>query len=272
MEFVADLAAWSLVLFGALLFVCQMLAYILGHKLGARRRATRGAGDAEGVGLVVSSLVALLAFTLALTLSYSSARVSERRAGVLAEATAIGTSFQRAIAIGHPLGQEIGELLRQYVGLRRDYVLASRHSPALDEIDRKSSGLQSRIWEHLSAIVRERPDDVTASFMESLNATFDATTAERFAFETKFPYQLLWLLCGMILVAVASIGFQFGLKGHDMRGLVMLLIGVWTAVLVVIVELSSPRIGAVRTNVAVYDWTIQMMSARPSGVSSSASR
>lgn len=272
MEFVADIAARSLVLFGALLFICQMLAYALGHRVGAWRRATRGAGDAEGVGLVVSSLVALLAFTLALTLSYSSARVSERRAGVLTEATAIGTSFQRAIAIGHPLGQEIGELLRQYVSLRRDYLLASRESPALDDIDRKSSALQSRIWEHLSTIVRERPDDVTASLMESLNATFDATAAERFAFETKFPYQLFWLLCGMMMVAVASLGFQFGLKKHDMRGLVALLIGVWTAVLVVITGLGSPRIGAVRNNAFVYDWAIQMMAATPSGVPSSASR
>jgi hypothetical protein len=272
MEFVADIAAWGLLLFGTLLFIGQILAYAVGHKLGTWRRTTRGAGDAEGVGLVVSSLVALLAFTLALTLSYSSARIYERRAGALAEATAIGTSFQRAIAIGHPLGQEIGQLLRHYVSSRRDYVLAPRDLAALDDIDRRSSALQSKIWEHLSTIVRERPDDVTASFMESLNATFDATTAERFAFETKFPYQLFWLLCGMILVAVASIGFQFGLKGHDMRWLIALLIGVWTAVLFVIIELSSPRIGAVRTNVAVYDWTIQMMTATPSGVSSSASR
>lgn len=102
MELVADLAARSLLLFGLLLFSCQMVAYRLGYVLGHRSRAAGRAQSADGVGLVVSSLLALLAFTLALTLSFASSRYSERRAGVLSEAKAIGTAWLRADAMRKP--------------------------------------------------------------------------------------------------------------------------------------------------------------------------
>ena len=36
-----------------------------------------------------------------------------------------------------------------------------------------------------------------------------------------------------------------------------LLIAVWTSVIAVILDLSAPRLGAIRTNVDVYDWTLQ---------------
>lgn len=259
MELVADLAARSLLLFGLLLFACQIVAYRLGYALGHRSRAAGRAQGAESVGLVVNSLLALLAFTLALTLSFASSRYSERRAGVLAEAKAIGTAWLRADAIGHPKGSEIADLLKQYGALRRDFVEVPRGSSAIDTINGRTAVLQSQIWERLSSIVRERPDDVSSSLMESLNDAFDASTAERFAIETKMPHQLFWLLVGMIFVSMTAFGYQLGLNGHDLRVLLILLIAVWTTILVVILDLSAPRIGVARTSTTVYDWMLDGM-------------
>lgn len=262
MELIADLAAWSLLLFALLLFLSQLLAHGLGYVLGKWRRIDRGTVDADAMGLVVNSLLGLLAFTLALTLSFGSARFAERRAGVLAEAKAIGTAWLRAEAIGHPLGQEIADLLKQYGTLRRDYVAAPRGSSAIEEINQRSAALRLQIWERLSSIVRERSDDVASALMASLNETFDAGTAERFAFETKFPYQLTSLLAGMALLSMAVFGYQLGLHGHEMPILVGLLIAVWTAVLVVILDLGAPRMGTMRTNIDVYEWALEGMSDR----------
>jgi hypothetical protein len=264
MELVADLAARSLLLFGLLLFTCQIVAYRLGYTLGHRRRAAGRAQGAESVGLVVNSLLALLAFTLALTLSFASSRYSERRAGVLAEAKAIGTAWLRADAIGHPKGSEIANLLKQYGALRRDFVEVPRGSSVIDTINDRAAVLQSQIWERLSSIVRERPDDVSSSLMESLNDAFDASTAERFAIETKMPHQLFWLLVGMIFVSMTAFGYQLGLNGHDLRVLLILLVAVWTTILVVILDLSAPRIGVTRTSTAVYDWMLDSMEGNSS--------
>jgi hypothetical protein len=221
---------------------------------------------------VVSSLLALLAFTLALTLSFASSRYSERRAGVLAETRAISTAWLRADAIGHPQGREIASLLKQYGTLRRDFVKAPRGSSTIEEINDRTAALQSQIWDHLSSIVRERPDDVSSSLMKSLNDAFDASTAERFAIETKMPHQLFWLLVGIIFVSMGAFGYQLGLNGHELRVLLVLLIAVWTAVLVVILDLSAPRIGTTRTSTTVYDWMLDGMKSGRSISSPSASR
>lgn len=272
MEFVADLAARSLLLFGLLLFLCQMAGHRLGYALGRRSRAAGRAESAESVGLVVNSLLALLAFTLALTLSFASSRYSERRAGVLTEAKAIGTASLRADAIGHPQGREIADLLEQYGTLRRDFVQAQRGSPEIEEINSRTAVLQSQIWDRLSSIVRERPDDVSSSLMQSLNDVFDSSTAERFAIETKIPHQLFWLLVGIIFVSMGAFGYQLGLSGHELRVLLVLLVAVWTAVLVVILDLSAPRIGTTRTSTAVYDWALEGMKGKRPISSSSVSR
>lgn len=264
MELVADLAARSLLLFGLLLFACQMAAHRLGYALGNRSRAAGRAQSVDSVALVVNSLLALLAFTLALTLSFASSRYSERRTGVLAESKAIGTAWLRADAIGHPQGREIADLLKQYGALRRDFVRASRGSQAIDEINDRTSIMQAQIWDHVAAIVRERPDDVSSSLMESLNDAFDASTTERFAIETKIPHQLFWLLLWMIFVCMGAFGYQLGLNGHELRVLLVLLVAVWTSVLVVILDLSAPRIGTTRTSTTVYDWMLDgMKGGRP---------
>lgn len=259
MELIADLAARSVLLFGLILFLAQELAHRLGFAIGARHHTEGGPISGDGVALVVNSLLALLAFTLAMTLSHGSARHAERRAGALTEANAISTAWLRAEAIGHPLGREIADLLKQYGSLRRDYVVQPRHSAALDGINERSAQLQSQIWERISAIVRERPDDVTSSLMESANAAFDARTAERFAIESRLPPELFWLLVGMILVSMLAFGYQLGLHAHRLRVLMSVLIAVWTAVLVVILELNAPRIGGARATTAAYEWMLQGM-------------
>jgi hypothetical protein len=269
MDLIADLAARSLLLFGFLLFACQMVAHKLGYFLGRRGRAAGRDENVKSVGLVVNSLFSLLAFTLALTLSFASSRYAERRAGVLTEAKALGTAWSRAEAIGHPLGHEIASLLKQYTPLRRDYVLASRGSPAIVELNGRAADLQTQMWTRLSSIVRERPDNVSSSLMASLNDAFDAGMAERFAIETTMPPQLFWLLIGLIFVSMATFGYRLGLSGDELRTLLVILTVVWTAVLVVILDLSTPRIGAARTSSTVYDWALESMAGERPHQSSS---
>ncbi len=265
MELVADLAARSVFLFGLILFLSQELAHRLGFAIGVRHRAEGGEIPRESVSLVVNSLLALLAFTLAMTLGHGSARFAERRAGALTESNAISTAWLRAEAIGHPLGREIAELLKQYGSARRDFVVQPRHSAALDGINERTAQLQSQIWERISSIVRERPDDVASSLMESANAAFDASTAERFAIETRFPPQLFWLLVGMMLISMLSFGYQLGLSAYRVRVLMSVLVAVWTAVLLVILQLNAPRIAGPRATTAAYDWMLESMKANQRG-------
>jgi len=98
---------------------------------------------------------------------------------------------------------------------------------------------------------------VLTVLMASLNDNFDMTTAERFAYSLLLPPQIFWLLIGMTLLSMATLGYQFGVRGRTLRILVALLILMWTVVIVDILDLASARIGAFRTGVEAYEWTLK---------------
>jgi len=252
----AAIANWSVFAFVLLLWVAQMLAHETGYWAGFGRRARGGEVQAKGVSVVVAGVLSLLVFVLALTLSFANTRFSERVEGTLTEANAIGTAWLRAEAIDHIRGPEIARLLEQYAQVRRDFVSERRDQSAIDELNRRTNTLQSKIWGHMAAIVREQPNAVSTSLMAALNDAFDQATAERFAFYLRLPSPIFWLLIGMTLLGMAALGFQLGLTGKRVQILVAFL-SMWTVVIVDILDLASPRIGALRASAAVYDWTLQ---------------
>ncbi len=255
MTLLATVADKSILAFGLIVLIVQLLAHAAGYWVGRRRGDS--AASAENVGAVVGAMLGLLAFVLALTLSFANARFAERRAGTLAEANAIGTAWLRAEAIDHPRGKQIASLLEQYTRVRRDYVAAGRNRERTNELNQRTSNLQSSIWGHMMAIVRDRPDTVTTSLMASLNEVFDESAVERFAFDLRLPPQVFWLLIGMAVLSMAALGYQFGLKGNPSGVLLLLLTVMWTAVMVDILDLASPQLGTFRTATAPYDWTLQ---------------
>lgn len=256
MDLITSIAEWSVLAFALGLLTVQLIAHEAGFRLGLRARE-KNTGQGENVGVVVAGMLALLAFVLALTLSYASARFTERREGTLAEANAIGTAWLRSNAIGGPTGTETAKLLEEYARLRADFVREDREPDAIAKANNETSALQGEIWRLVTTIIRERPDAISAALMTSVNETFDASTAERFALGMRLPWQIFWLLIGVMLLGMAALGYQFGLKGRAVRFLIFLLTVVWTAIVVDILDLASPRLGSFRTDATVYDWTIQ---------------
>jgi hypothetical protein len=257
MEFLAQLASWSLLAFAVLLFLTQVAIRVFGYWLGVRHRTTHGTSGAEGVGLVVGGMIGLLGFVLALILSFGTTRFDERRQGTLAEANAISTAWLRASAVGDPRSLKIADSLEEYARVRRDYIQADRNSPTIAILNQRTSSIQAEIWEQLSAITRERTDPVVVSLMVAINETFDMSTTERFAHDSRFPTGLFWLLIGMAHISMGALGYQLGLSGQKTHIFATLLTAVWTAVIVVILDLSAPRLGTIRTSVDVYDWALQ---------------
>ncbi|WP_034990925.1 bestrophin-like domain [Beijerinckia mobilis] len=256
MAVLITVAERSVLAFASILFFIQIVSHEIGYQLGRRDHARKE--NPETVGVIVGGMLGLLAFVLALTLSFANTRFSERRMGSLAETNAIGTAWLRAKAVGTPRAEEIASLLEQYAKVRADFIAAGRTEQAVVEAsNQRTNALQSALWGHLAAIVREQPNPVTNALMTALNDTFDASATERFAYETRLPPQLFWLLVGMTMLCMGSLGYQFGLKEKPSRVLIALLTLMWTSVIVDILDLASARLGSIRTETTVYDWTIQ---------------
>ena len=255
MTILAEILAFSLFAFWLLFFALQWGAQAIGAWLG-RRHTARGTAPAEGVGVVVGGMLGLLAFVLALTLSFATTRFEERRQGTLMEANALGTAWLRAKAINHARGEELAKLFEEYTRLRADFIKAPADRGAVRAINDKTSELQNRIWEHVTVIVREKPDPISASLMAATNEVFDRSTAERFAFSLTMPPQMVWLLMGIAVLSIGALGYQLGMRGLSLPILSVLLIAMWTSVIVVILDLSAPRIGSLRSSAAAYYWTL----------------
>lgn len=255
MTFLADLAAFSLLAFAALFLGAQILAREFGDLLGRRRAARKETAD-EGIGVLTGSILGLLAFVLAFNLSIATARHSERRLASLEEANAIGTSWLQARAIDSPQAAAIARILEDYAAERIVFVRADRHSPVIAESLARTAAMQTQIWGHVTVLVRDMPGPVAASLMNAVNHTFDMTTAMRFAMAYAMPPQLVLLLLGLSSIGMGVLGYQFGLTGRHHRVLCLLASALWTAVVVEIFDIGSPRLGSFRTDTHAYEWTI----------------
>ncbi len=256
MSILITIAEWSLLAFGAVLLIALFIAHETGYWLGLRQKG-RSDSRSESAAIVVGGLLGLLAFVLALTLSFASSRFNERREGTLTEANAIGTAWLRAGAIGDPRGNEIGRLLEQYTQVRLDFARTGDDPDRLAMLNQKTNALQSLIWGHAAAIVREHPGPVATWLASSLNDAFDAGTEERFGFALKLPAQIFWLVVGLSVLAMGVIGYQLGLKGGAVRPMIVLLMVVWTVVIVDILDLAAGRFGNFRTDPIAYEWALR---------------
>jgi hypothetical protein len=261
-DIVVRVAATSILGFGLVLFLIQVLAGEIGFRLG-RRSAAAQAARPEGIGVVVGGMLGLLSFVLAITLSFASMRYEERRQGTVAEANAIGTAWLRAKGIGHARGDAIAAALEDYLRLRLAFTQADKDSTTVNDINARTGRLQARIWQDVSALIQERQDIIAHSLMAAVNDVFDRATDERFAFNQVIPAQLVWLLLGMTTLTVGALGFDLGVRRPAMRGLALLLVGMWTLVVVVILDLAAARLGGVRVDGSVYSWTMSSMGGRP---------
>jgi hypothetical protein len=255
MNFLADLAAYSLLAFAALVLVAQIIAREIGYLLGRHRAGQKEKAD-EGVGVVTGSILGLLAFVLAFNLSIATTRHSERRLASLEEANAIGTSWLQAKVIDTAHAAAIARILEDYTAERIVFVHADRNSPVIAESVARTTAMQTEIWGHVTALVRDAPGPVATSLMNAVNHTFDMTTAMRFAMAYAMPPQLIWLLLALSSIGMGVLGYQFGLTGRHHRVLSLLASVLWTAVVVEIFDIGSPRLGSFRTDTYAYDWTI----------------
>ena len=61
----------------------------------------------------------------------------------------------------------------------------------------------------------------------------------------------------MSVLAIGAMGYQIALGRRRHRVATCMLIAMWTATITVTVDLSQPRIGSVRVDTRVYEWTLQ---------------
>jgi hypothetical protein len=256
---ILSIAAQGLFGLWLLLMVVQFAAAWIGAVLG-KRLASDAPPRAEATGLVTGGVLALTAFVLALTLSFGTGRMSERRAGALEEANAIGTAWLQATALANPNGANIALMLEDYADLRLAFAQAGFRAPELETLSTDTDRLQSQIWAELTSLLAERTDPHSVSLMNAINHVFDMTTSERLSLASGMPPGLVNFLLAMVTISAGMAGFQLALKKQRAPVLIGILFTVWSAVIVTVLDFGAPRLGGYRTMTEPYLWTISSFS------------
>lgn len=248
----------SLVLFGGLVLVLLYAANETGFLIGlwhARRRPAHDR-DLAGIGTITAGMLGLLAFTLSLTINIAQNRFELRRGLVVQEANAIQAAWLRSKLVAGDQGPTITALVEAFAKVQLAYVSADTFDVEPAFIARRAA-LQTQIWQVVQAVAREQASTNASVLAAALIEMFNAAQTERFAFESRIPANMSWMLMVGSLLAIGAMGYHFGASGSRQMVLTSLLLLMWAGGMALIADLNRPRIGGIRVDPAPLVWTVR---------------
>jgi hypothetical protein len=213
----------------------------LGHR-------TRHLSDSlkEPFGILQGALLGLVGLLLAFGLSLAVSRYENRRANVVTEANAIGTTFLRAQTLPEPIRSRSLELLTEYTksALRlSDHVPGSAAAQAaVDE----EAHQQRQLWA-LAGQALDRAPTASAPrlYVETLNDMIDQETVRVAALGNRVPTAVLVLEVVGAAVALALLAAYLVIAGRGEIAVVLASMLV-AFLLLVTVDLDRPTRGMIR--------------------------
>lgn len=233
--------------------------YLAGRRMMVKQSAT--APDESRISTLTTGMLGLLTFTLSLSIGFAQSRYEARHDLVLAEANAIGTAWLRAQLIDGDEGPAIAAKIEDYAKVRLGYTIAAS-SVDVPRLVVRTNALQDDIWQIMRLVSRRSPNPVTTALINSLNEMFDLSVAQRFAYVSGVPNALMSALYFGASLAIGALGYQSGLAGKRQVILSSLLLLMWSGGMLLIVDLSRPRIGDIRVEAEPLIWTIQEFGKR----------
>ena len=201
----------------------------------------------QGIGSVPtleSSILGLLALMIGFTFAVALSRFEARRAGVLNEANAIGTTALRARLLPAPHNQECLKLLREYVQVRLDITQRIPSPFALKAALARSNAIQEALWVQAKEVAAKNNGMVpTGLFIQSLNEMIDDHEKRLIALISSVPNIVLVLLYTIAMVAGAFAGYAAGVEAQRSRAPMYVAMALFIAVILLIQDLDRPTSG-----------------------------
>ncbi len=218
---------------------------LLGAYLGRRaRHLSEGLGESFGVlqGALLGVVGLILAFGLSLALS----RYEERRATLVTEANAIGTTYLRAQMLEEPVRTRSLDLLEHYTEMAvnvTDNVPGSERETAAAA---EELVLQSRLWNLADVAVRDAPIGTAPKlYVETLNEMIDAQASRIASLNNRVPSAVLWLEVAGACIALALLAGYLAMVGRGAPA-VFLASALVAFLLFVTADLDRPTRGIIK--------------------------
>jgi hypothetical protein len=215
-----------------------LLASEAGYHGALRQHARGSVGARKGqADMVVGALLGLLGLLLAFSFGIAEGRYHERKALVLADANAIGTTYLRADVLPQQQRNAVRALLREYVRAR-----VEPDPRTLERAMRRAVELQRELWGQAMTAARAAPDSEAVSlFVQSLNDMIDLHESRvTVALHQRLPLAIFYSVAAVAMLALAVVGGSSGLSGCRSWVPTTALALAVSTVLVLVIELDKP--------------------------------
>ncbi len=231
-------------LLGLIIVGLALLSIEVGRWLGQRRSSHAAEENKATINAAVGSTLGLLAFLLAFTFGMAATRYDNRKALVLQEANAIGTTYLRADFLPAESREEVRQMLRDYAQLRIGGV-----TELVKPEDRaKSAALLDRLWTQAAQAETISNSVATGLFIQSVNQVIDLDTSRVTAGRNRIP-DTIWLMLVLILmVSMLALGYLFGFTHTRSWVITILMIAAFTIVILLIADLDQSQTGLLQVS------------------------
>jgi hypothetical protein len=225
----------------AVVFGSTCLGLFLGARIRHRSEQLR-----EPLGVLQSALLGLVGLVLAFGLALAVGRYESRRAAVVDDANAIGTTYLRAQTLPEPIRTRSLQLLVRYADTSIRLSQAVPASTKADQTIVYGQKLQRQLWGLAGQALAEAPiASAPRLYVETLNAMIDQQTVRIAALNNRVPGPVLAVEVIFAAVALGLLGFYLALLG---RGVLPVLLSAALVCLLLLVtfDLDRPTRGSIR--------------------------
>lgn len=252
-------ATWQI---GLVLVLAMLVASVFGEWLH-RRAAKAGKDDDDkggSEGYIVSATLGLLALLMGFTFSLAVDRFETRRALVLEEANAIGTTYLRTQMLEPVDRARISKMLVDYTDNRLALSKAPRDqiAPLLARNDQ----LLTDLWTAtLAAWPSIKGFDFSSSYLETMNNMIDLDASRKAARQVRVPSTVFFVLFFYVITSAGVLGYAgAGKEGRGATVFLFLLIGVS---LMLTLDIDRPASGRVRESQAPMEALRATLASQP---------
>jgi hypothetical protein len=230
----------ALILF-AIVFGATALGVVLGRLARNRSEHLR-----EPLGVLQGALLSLVGLVLAFGLALAVGRYESRRAAVVEDANAIGTTYLRAQTLAEPMRTQSLERLKRYTDTSIRLSRAVPGSAASREAIADGGRLHRELWRLAGqALVGAPVDSAPRLYVETLNHMIDMQTVRVAGLNNRVPGPVLAVEVVGAAVALGLLAFYLSLLGRGVTP-VVLAAALVTMLLLVTFDLDRPTRGLIQ--------------------------
>ena len=230
----------GLLIFGIVLGM-TLIGSFLGRRLRSHSETLR-----EPFGVIQAALLGLVALILAFGLTMAVGRYDSRRAAVVDDANAIGTTYLRAQTLREPIRTRSLELLERYTDASIALSNAVPGSEDASAAVADGAQLQRRLWRLGGEALAGSPtDSAPRLYIETLNEMIDMQTVRVSALNNRVPSAVLVIEMVGAAIGLGLLALYLAILS---RGVVtVILAAAFVSVLLLITfDLDRPTRGFVR--------------------------